>query len=257
MAMIKLVGGAKKLFSTDELNLDIEGITLERLLELLLEIKPKDTGILDINNILVAVNGADSSALDGKKTILKNNDVISIIPVIHGGSNKKIMINSGKKNIQIVNIKGDKKIDVTFLDELRKEFPKLKLQAISSKFVLNSYHLKKILSISLNSEKEKMLLSNRIETDILMRFAATKQIADAITFAGLKPKNDFVLIAIGNKTTLGKLYQKLTPFITEVFPKDNTAFLKKHFKISKKQLDSIYSKNPLEDLLIEKAAVLI
>jgi hypothetical protein len=47
MATIKLVGGAKKLFSTDQLELDIEGITLEKLLELLLEIKPKDTGTLD------------------------------------------------------------------------------------------------------------------------------------------------------------------------------------------------------------------
>jgi molybdopterin converting factor small subunit/tRNA threonylcarbamoyladenosine modification (KEOPS) complex Cgi121 subunit len=257
MATIKLVGGAKKLFSTDQLELDIEGITLEKLLELLLEIKPKDTGTLDINNILVAVNGADSSALDGKKTVLKNQDVISIIPVIHGGSNKKIMISTGKKNIQIVNIKGDKKIDVAFLDELRKEFPKIKLQAISSKFILNSYHLKKILSISLNSEKEKVLLSNRLETDILMRFAASRQIADAITSVGIKPKSDFILIAIGNKTTLDKLYRKLTPLITEVFSIDNSKFLKKHFKITKKQLDSIYSKNPLEDLLIEKAAVLL
>ena len=34
MATIKLVGGAKKLFSTDELDLDIEGITLEKLLDL-------------------------------------------------------------------------------------------------------------------------------------------------------------------------------------------------------------------------------
>ena len=257
MATIKLVGGAKKLFSTEQLELDIDGISIENLLELLLEIKPKNTPILDTNNILVAVNGADSSALDGKKTLLKNDDLISIIPIIHGGSSKKIMISAGKKNIQIVNIKGNKKIDVAFLDELRKEFPKIKLQAISSKFILNLYHLKKILLISLNSEKEKVLLSNRLETDILMRFAATRQIADAITTVGIKPKSDFILIAIGNKITLNKLYQKLTPLMTEIFPKDNSQFLKKHFKITKKQLDSIYSKNPLEDLLIEKAAVLI
>lgn len=257
MATIKLVGGAKKIFSTDQLELDIDDITIENLLELLLKIKPKNTPTLDANNILVAVNGADSSAMNGMKTILKNKDVISIIPIIHGGSNKKIMIHTGNKNIQIVNIKGNKKIDVSFLDDLRKEFPKIKLQAISSKFILNLYHLKKILSISLNSEKEKVLLSNRIETDILMRFAGTRQIADAITSVGIKPKNDFILIAIGNKLTLNKLYQKLTPFSTELFAIDNSPFLKKHFKITKKQLDSVYSKNPLEDILIEKAAVLI
>jgi molybdopterin converting factor small subunit/tRNA threonylcarbamoyladenosine modification (KEOPS) complex Cgi121 subunit len=257
MITIKLVGGAKKSFSTDQLELDVGDITIEKLLELLLEMKPKNAPTLDINNILIAVNGADSSAMEGKMTKLKDNDLVSIIPVIHGGSNKKITISIGKKSIQIVEIKGDKKIDVSFLDELRKEFPKIKLQAISSNFILNSHHLKKILSISLNSEKEKILLSNKLETDILMRFAATKQIADAITSVGIKPKKNFILIAIGNKTALDKLYQKLTPLTVEIFTKDNSSFLKKHFKITKKQLDSIYSKNPLEDLLIEKGAILI
>jgi len=257
MVTIKLVGGAKKLFSTDQLELDIDDITIEKLLEKLLEIKPKNTPTFDTNNILVAVNGADSSAMEGKLTRIKNSDLISIIPVIHGGSNKKIVIATGRKLIQIVEIKGNKKIDVSFLDNLRKEFPKIKLQAISSNFILNSYHLKKVLSISVNSEKENILLSNKLETDILMRFAATKQIAEAITLVGIKPKNNFILIAIGNKTMLDKLYRKLTPIIIEIFSKDNSSFLKKHFKITKKQLDSISSKTPLEDLLIEKGAILI
>jgi tRNA threonylcarbamoyladenosine modification (KEOPS) complex Cgi121 subunit/molybdopterin converting factor small subunit len=258
MVTIKLIGGAKKLFSTDQLEFDIDNdISIENLLELLLEKKPKNTPILDTNNILIAVNGADSSAMEGKNTRIQNSDLISIIPVIHGGSNKKIMIDIGKKLIQIVEIKGNKQIGVSFLDDLRQEFPKIKLQAISSNFVLNSYHIKKILSISINSEKENILLSNKLETDMLMRFAATKQIADAITSVGIKPKNNFILIAVGNKTILDKLYQKLTPLIIEIFSKDNSSFLKKHFKITKKQLDSISSKNPLEDLLIEKGAILI
>ncbi len=257
MVTIKLVGGARKSFSSDQLELDIDDVTIEKLLEILLETKPKNTPTLDTNNILVAVNGADSSAMEGKMTRIKNSDLISIIPIIHGGSNKKIVINTGKKLIHIVEIKGNKKIDVSFLDDLRKEFPKIKLQAISSNFILNSYHLKNILTMSINSEKENVLLSNKIETDILMRFAATKQIADAITSVGIKPKNNFILIAVGNKTILDKLYQKLTPLITEIFSKDNSSFLKNHFKITKKQLDSISSKNPLEDLLIEKGAILI
>jgi len=41
------------------------------------------------------------------------------------------------------------------------------------------------------------------------------------------------------------------------FPKNNSAFLKKHFHISKTQMNSIISKNPLEDLLAEKGAILI
>jgi len=257
MVTIKLVGGARKSFSTDQLELDVDDVTITKILEMLLEIKPKNTPSLDTNNILIAVNGADSSALEGKMTRIKNSDLISIIPIIHGGSNKKIMITNEKKIIQVVEIKGNKTIDVSFLDDLRKEFPKIKLQGILSNFVLNSYHLKKILSISMNSEKENVLLSNKIEIDILMRFAATRQIVDAIALAGIKPKKNFILIAAGNKTILDKLYQKLTPLIVEIFSKDNSSFLKKHFKITKRQLDSISSKNPLEDLLIDKAAILI
>lgn len=257
MVIVKFVGGAKKSFDKDQLELDADNITLEKLLELVQDLKPENTPSLDVNNILVAINGADSSAREGKLTIIKNDDLISIIPVIHGGASKKIVIKNGQKLIQIVEIKGERKIDVTFLERLRKEFPKLKLQAISSKFILNPYHLKKILSISMNSNKENILLSNKLETDILLRFAATTQISDAISSVGIKPKNNFILIAIGNKTSLDKLYRQITPLVTDIFQKDNSSFLKKQFKITKKQMDSVYSKNPLEDLLIERAAVLI
>jgi len=43
---------------------------------------------------------------------------------------------------------------------------------------------------------------------------------------------------------------------TKPYSKNNQEFLKKKFKISKKQLDIVVSKNPLEDLLTEKAAIL-
>jgi len=257
MVTVKFVGGAKKSFSTDMLELDADGITIEKLLELILSKKPQNTPDLDVRNILVAINGADSSALEGKMTVVKNSDLISIIPVIHGGAPKKLEIQSGKNLIHVMEIKGNEKINVAFLDRLREDFPKIKLQAVSSKFVLNPYHLQKVLEISINSEKQNVLLSNRIETDILMRFALTKQIADAIASAGIKPKTNVVLIAIGSKQNLEKLYRKLTPNITQPFANDNSAFLKRHFKISKKHLDCVYSKHPLEDILIEKAAVLL
>ncbi|MFB5618405.1 MAG: thiamine biosynthesis protein ThiS, partial [Candidatus Nitrosomaritimum aestuariumsis] len=62
MVIVKLVGGAKKSFEKDQLQLDAEGITLEKLLEQIQDLKPKNTPNIDVNNILVAINGADSSA---------------------------------------------------------------------------------------------------------------------------------------------------------------------------------------------------
>ncbi len=256
MITVKFFGGAKKSFPQEQLEVDKSDISILELLDLLPKLKPSDTPDLDAENILVAINGADSSAMDGKSTIIKNNDLVSIIPVIHGGSKTKLDLEISKKQIQVIEIKGQKTIDVTFLDELRKEFPKLKLQAISSKFILNEYHLKKVLSLSIESEKNKILLSNRLETDILMRFALTGQISDAIKNAGLKEKDNFFLIAIGNKKLLDSLNKKLQPYSIQLFSKNNETFLKKHFKINKKQIDSVYSKTPLEDLLIEKAAIL-
>jgi len=257
MICVKLVGGAKKSFSTEQLQIDKSDISIQELLDLLIELKPADTPDLDIENILIAINGTDSSAMEGKSTIVKNNDLVSIIPVIHGGSPKKLTFEILKKQIQIIEIKGQKTTDVRFLDNLRKKYPKIQLQAISSSFIMNNYHLKKILSLSLESEKNNILLSNKLETDILIRFALTRQISDAIISAGIKPKTNFILIAAGNKKILNLLYKELLPLSVNLFSKNNNLFLKKYFKITKKQLDSVYSKNPVEDILVEKAAILL
>ncbi|MEK0347316.1 MAG: KEOPS complex subunit Cgi121 [Nitrosopumilus sp.] len=257
MITVKLVGGAKKSFSTEQLHIDKSNISNQELLDLMLRLKSADIPVLASGNIFIAINGPDSSAMEGKSTIIKNNDLVSIIPVIHGGSSKKLTFQVLKKQIQIIEIIGQKTIDLKFLDNLRKRYPKIQLQAISSNFILNYYHLKKILSLSLESKKNDILLSNKLETDILIRFALTKQISDAIINAGIKPKTNFILIAIGNKKMLNSLYIELLPLLVNLFSKNNDLFLKKYFKITKKQLNSVYSKYPLEDILIEKAAILL
>ena len=257
MFSVKFVGGAKKSFPTEYLKIDKSDITIQELINLLSELKPENTPKLDTENILIAINGADSSAMDGKSTIIKNDDLVSIIPIIHGGASKKLCFELSKKQIQVIEIKGQKSINKKFIDDLRKKYPKIILQAVSSDFILNSYHLKKVISLSIESQKNNILLSNKLETDILMRFALTTQISDAIKKVGIKPKTNFTLIAIGNKKILNSLYNELKPISVNLFSKNNEIFLKKHFKISKKYTDSIYSKNPLADILVEKAAVLL
>lgn len=257
MFTVKFVGGARKSFLTEQLKIDKSDISIQELIDLLLALKPADSPKLDTDNILIAINGSDSSAMDGKYTKIKNNDLVSIIPVIHGGSLKKITFENSKKQIQIIEIKGQKSINVKFIDNLRKKYPKIMLQAISSNFILNNYHLKKIISLSLESKKNDILLSNKLETDILMRFALTTQISDAIKNIGIKPGTNFILIAIGNKKSLNSLYDELLPISVNIFSKNNDLYLKKYFKITKKHIDSIHSKNPLEDILVEKAAILL
>ena len=255
MIQIKFLGGAKKSFQSDSLTLYESDISLKDLLSLILQKQPSSTPTLDIKNILIAINGTDSSALQGRSTILKNNDTVSIIPVIHGGSQKYVRFTVLRKQIHVIRVPGKRSYNVDFLDSIRKKFPRLRLQAVSDKFVLDLYHLEKIISLSIHYEKNNMLLSNRLETDILMRFAISGQISDAIKTAGIRPGQDFFLIAIGNATHLDKL-TNVVPFKTPVCPKDNSLFLKRHFHLTRKQLNSVHSNTPLADILIEKASIL-
>lgn len=256
MIQVKFFGGAKKSFPSESLEIDKYNISLEELLSLVLQEKPQSTPTLDVENILMAVNGVDSSALRGRSTILKDNDVVSIIPIIHGGSSKSLWLTMLKRHILTVEIQGKKSNDAHVLEDLRKSFPKIKLQVISSKFVLNKYHLEKIISLSIRSEKYNTLLSNKLETDLLMRFAISGQISDAIKTAGIQPNQNFFLIAIGAKRDLDNFFKKMPYEPTPIFTKDNSSFLKKHFHLTQKQLDSTHSKNPLVDILVEKAATL-
>ena len=257
MFTVKFVGGAKKSFPTEQLKIEQSNLTIQELINLLLKLKPTDTPKLDTDNVLIAINGADSSAMDGKSTIIKENDLVSVIPVIHGGASKKIIFEFSKKTIQAIEIKGQKLIDVKFIDKLRKKYPDIIIQAVSSNYILNNYHLKKIISLSVESEKNNILLSNKLETDILMRFALTTQISDAIKNVGIKSNTNFTIIAIGNKNTLNLLNLELKSISIPMFSKNNESFLKKQFKINAKCRDSIISKNPLADILVEKAAVLL
>ncbi|HLC24164.1 MAG TPA: KEOPS complex subunit Cgi121 [Nitrosopumilaceae archaeon] len=255
MITINLLGGAKKALSTDKLKFEKDNSTISELLVFLQTQIPKNTHALDVKNILVAVNGVDSSTLDGFETKIKDGDTVSIIPVIHGGS-QRMKFQIFNDNIELIGIKH---VDdpIGFLDDLRKKYPDLVIQGIRSCFVLGPNHAKKIIAISRAAQKDRIMLSNKIETDILMRFACTKQISEAIKKIGLQRKQDFILIVIGRKQSLNKLfYEVRTHLKSNLISIKNVVFLKKEFKISKKQLDAVISNTPLEDLLAEKAAIL-
>ena len=91
----------------------------------------------------------------------------------------------------------------------------------------------------------------------MLRFANTTQISDAIKNVGLSSNQNFILIAIGNKSSQKKLYKSLNDDLNIIFKKDNQNFIRKHFDISTQTLNSIESKTPLVDLLVEKASILI
>ena len=257
MITVKLLGGAKKSFSTDKIVLEKNTSTINELISHLMQIKPKDTLEFDTNNLLIAVNGVDSSALQGYDTKLNSNDEISIIPIIHGGSFRRIQFSVAQSNVEMFDILFDNKFHRDFLDELRNKHKQLIIQAINPQFLLSVQHAKKILAISLRAKKTNTMLSKKIETDILLRFAVTTQISHAIRVAGRKMNMDCLVIAMGKKSSLNRLHSELKPFLNpKPLSRNNHPFLKRQFKVSKKQLSVVSSKDAQEDIVVEKAAVL-
>jgi len=254
---IKLLGGAKKSFGADFIPVDLDGITIKALLEHLLSIKPKDTITLDTKNLLVAVNGVDSSALDGYDTVLHSNDTVTVIPIIHGGAYHRDHFRVSNQSAELFCVKNTPGKNYDFLNSVRKNFPDLVLEGISSRHILGVTHAKKILGVSLFAQKHNSLLSKKLETDILLRFGVTTQISDAIKSVGIENHEVFTIVAIGKKSSLDRLCKSLAKFLSPVKFEANSKLVQKQFGITQKHLDSVDSKFPLEDLLAEKAAVLI
>ena len=256
MITVNFTGGARKSFETDSLKITKNICTISELIDYLISKKPENTPNFDGKNLLIAVNGIDSSALDGNNSKLKSNDVVNIIPIIHGGLTTNIEFTIKNHQVGLFEI-NKSNANKEYLLSLRKKFPRLRLQAISSKFILDKEHAKKIISISMNQKLKNQLLSDKLETDLLLRFSNTTQINDAIKNVGLIKNENFVLIVIGNKSNLTKLYELVYEDLDTLFKNNNSIFLKKYFQISSQTLNSIESKTPLIDLLVERASILV
>ena len=257
MITINFTGGVRKSFDTDKIVLDKDNITVNQLIEYLIDSKPKNTASFDGKNLLIAINEIDSSALNGYDTVIKQNDVVNIIPIIHGGAYSRLQMKVLSKNVEVYEMKKSFIFDNNSLNILRDEFPNLVIQAVSSKFLLNKSHIQKIISVSLSAKTQKTMISKKLETDILLRFAGTTQINLAIEKVGLHPKTSFCLIVIGKKGMLEKLHKELSNNTNKIpLRVNNSRFLKNYFKISQKQINSIDSNFSLEDLLVEKSSIL-
>lgn len=82
---INMFGGAKKIVGTSSLEFNRSNASISEILAFLQE-NAAEPKILSVNNILIAVNGVESSALSGNETVAKTGDVITIVSVVHGGN---------------------------------------------------------------------------------------------------------------------------------------------------------------------------
>ena len=84
MITLKLLGGVKFATGKTSIIIDKHQSTIN---EIIKEIKndSKNSKILHEQNLIITVNGVDSSVSGGKNTIIKSGDVITIVTIIHGG----------------------------------------------------------------------------------------------------------------------------------------------------------------------------
>ena len=253
---IKLMGNLKKTFSNDLFTFERKNSTLQQVIDYLIKYQSENNNF-DGKNVMIAVNGRDSSALDGLETTVKSGDIVTIIPIIHGGKSTRMQFRVAQKIIEVFEISKSMKYDKNHLQKIRQKFPKLTIQSISSNYILNKSHVKKIIKLSLSAKKKNNLLAKKLETDILLRFAGTTQISQAISNLGSKKNHNFVIIAIGRKSDLDLLLDEISNKLTKKPLKNNSVFLNKYFRINQKQLESVDSLTPLEDLIVEKSSILV
>src|SRR2546426_12518472 len=125
MITVRFLGGSKKTFLRDNLTIEEGFMAVSDLLNHLQKIIPKNLPPLDVNNILVAVNGIDSLALQGKNTNLKDGDVVNIITLIQGGSVNRKRFTIVDTNVEIIILKKTLDNQINFLVSLKEKNTKL------------------------------------------------------------------------------------------------------------------------------------
>ncbi|MGH9991787.1 MAG: KEOPS complex subunit Cgi121 [Nitrososphaera sp.] len=193
MILIRLLGGAKKAVGGKaSLHLDRPSASVLEVLHFLqgMSVEPR---LLKRENLIIAINGVDSSALQGENTLAKSGDTVTVVTVVHGGA----LVLDGKTHVAIKGIgRIDSKTDAgKMLDSLRSANTHLPIQAVNADLIFGTDHLLRVLRITLEAQRRKIMLANKVEAEFLLRLACTDQITAAIRRVGLRHGAPACLIA--------------------------------------------------------------
>lgn len=84
MITIKLLGGARKVIGKDQISIEVQRIKVNEILAMLRSVS--NSNIFNSSNMLIAVNGVEISVLGSLEAQVNDGDVVSVVPVVHGGS---------------------------------------------------------------------------------------------------------------------------------------------------------------------------
>jgi tRNA threonylcarbamoyladenosine modification (KEOPS) complex Cgi121 subunit len=156
------------------------------------------------------------------------------------------------------------KSETQLIDDLRKISDVVYIQAVEPNIVYGINHILGILKITLESEKRKIIFTNRIEMDFLLRLVCTDQISSALKYGGIKNglQACFVIFSKDRKELLkvSRHIQKLF-FIHHDAPNNS---LLKHTKAKKKLISNnigltaakIFDNRKFVKYLLERGALI-
>jgi sulfur-carrier protein len=81
---INLLGGARKALGRAEISIERSEASVNDILAYL-KTNATEKSILDSGNLLIVVNGKDTSVLEGYDTVVRTGDSIKIVTIVHGG----------------------------------------------------------------------------------------------------------------------------------------------------------------------------
>jgi tRNA threonylcarbamoyladenosine modification (KEOPS) complex Cgi121 subunit/molybdopterin converting factor small subunit len=181
MITIRLLGGAKKAVGKPAVNLDRPYASVSDILDFLTTISAEPR-LLQRSNLIITLNDVDSASLHGHNTMVKSGDTVTIVTVVHGGMD--CMLNG--YHISITGVQRIMHNPGKLVDMLRAQHSNVSIQALNANSVYGEEHVRGVLRIALEADKRKIMLTNRCETELLIRLTGTNQIAEAIRRAGLK-----------------------------------------------------------------------
>jgi tRNA threonylcarbamoyladenosine modification (KEOPS) complex Cgi121 subunit/molybdopterin converting factor small subunit len=253
MIAIRLLGGAKKAVGKPAVDFDRPSASVSEILQFLTSVST-DARLLQPNNLIVAVNGVDSAALQGQNTIAKSGDTVTVVTVVHGGADYTIDGNY-VSIIGVQKVAGD---PGRLVDRLRAENNGVSIQTVNADAVYGADHVLGVIRMTLEAEKRKVMLANKRETELLLRFACTDQISEALKRAGLKEGAPGCLVAFSNDS---KALCRFSDEIKNEFKVDDSVVepsRKKRTRLAGVlEMKAKFDESEFLQYLLERAAILV
>jgi tRNA threonylcarbamoyladenosine modification (KEOPS) complex Cgi121 subunit/molybdopterin converting factor small subunit len=250
---IRLLGGAKKAVGKTAVSFDKPSASLSDILKFLTTISSQP-GLLQPSNLIITLNGVDCASLRGHDTMAKSGDTVTIVTVVHGGTN--CMVDS--YHLSINGVSRITQDPGKLVDGLRAQYNNASIQAVNANAVYGEEHVRGVMKIVLEAKKRKIMLANKPEMELLIRLTGTDQIAEAIKSAGVQKYAPGCFIAFSQHSESLRQFENQ---IKNGFQLNNSVL-----KPSKEKRDQFVSKfgfatrlddNEILLCLLEKAAILV